>query len=128
MEEDKKSKGHITVGFGTFEQTEMGISDFIRANFKDNRLITMGEIEDGTYFISIENPTSTGRVPATTIRVSKETFIAMISASFIYWSSKKENLGDMLKDCVDSDHIHYTFSDNLSAFDEGLDIEKDDKL
>ena len=55
-QEEKVSIGKVTVGFGTAEQREMGIVDFVQANFKDHRLISISQIEDGSIVTVVENP------------------------------------------------------------------------
>jgi len=48
--------GKITIGYGTSEQKELQIIDFVQAHFKDNRVITISQIEDGSFVSAVENP------------------------------------------------------------------------
>lgn len=111
------SRGKVTVGFGTAEQKEMEIIDFVQAEFKDHRLISISEIEDGSLVTVVENPKSTSRNTQATIWLSKESFIGMLSTAFIYFSAKGEDLGKLMQTAVENNQIDYTFSDNLTALD-----------
>lgn len=111
------SRGKVTVGFGTAEQKEMEIIDFVQAEFRDHRLISISEIEDGSLVTVVENPKSTGRNTQATIWLSKESFIGMLSTAFIYFSAKGEDLGKLMQTAVENNQIDYTFSDNLTALD-----------
>lgn len=111
------SRGKVTVGFGTAEQREMEIIDFVQAEFKDHRLISIIQIEDDSLVAVVENPKSSGRNTQASIWLSKESFIGMLSTAFIYFSAKGEDLGELMKSAVENNEIDYTFSDNLTALD-----------
>lgn len=117
-QEEKVSRGKVTVGFGTTEQREMEIIDFVQAEFKDHRLISISEIEDGSLVTVVENPKSSGRNTQATIWLSKESFVGMLSTAFIYFSAKGQDLGKLMQEAVERNKIDYTFSDNLTALDE----------
>lgn len=109
------SRGKITVGYGTAEQRELEIVDFVQAEFKDHRLISISQIEDGSLVAVVENPASSGRNTQATIWLSKESFVGMLSTAFLYFSAKGEDLGELMKSVVESEDISYTYSDNLTA-------------
>jgi hypothetical protein len=111
------SRGKVTVGYGTVEQREMEITNFVQAGFKDHRVISISEIEDGSIVAVVENPKSTSRNTQATIWLSKESFIGMIATAFIYFSAKGEDLGNLMQSAVEKNEIDYTFSDNLTALD-----------
>ncbi len=46
---DKKKYGHITVGVGTPNEKKLEIINFVQCEFKDERKISVAEIEDGTF-------------------------------------------------------------------------------
>ena len=117
-QEEKVSRGKVTVGFGTAEQREMEIIDFVQAEFKDHRLISISEIEDGSLVTVVENPKSSGRNTQATIWLSKESFVGILSTAFIYFSAKGQDLGKLMQEAVERNKIDYTFSDNLTALDE----------
>mgnify|MGYP007100109641 CR=1 FL=1 len=109
------SRGKITVGYGTAEQRELEIIDFVQAEYKDHRLISVSQIEDGSLVAVVENPKSTGRNTQATIWLSKESFVGMLATAFLYFSAKGEDLGQLMKDVVERDNIDYSYSDNLTA-------------
>jgi hypothetical protein len=107
------SYGKITVGYGTREQRELEVIDYLRASFLDNRLISISTIEDGSIVAVVENPPSTCRASQSSIWLSKESFIGIIGAAFLYFSAKNEDLGKLLKDVTINNDIQYSFSENL---------------
>lgn len=112
------SRGKITVGYGTPEQRELEILDFVQAQFKDNRLVCISKIEDGSMVAVVENPVSSGRNPQASIWLSRESFIGMLSTAFLYFSAKGEDLGELMKNSVEKHDIQYTYSDNLTAIND----------
>lgn len=106
-------RGKITVGYGTAEQRELEILDFVQAEYKDHRLITISKIEDESIVAIVENPKSSGRNTQSTIWISKESFIGMLSTAFLYFSAKGEDLGELMKSVVEKEDINYSYSDNL---------------
>jgi hypothetical protein len=107
------SYGEITVGYGTPEQRELKIVDFVQAKFKDHRLISISQIEDGSLTTVVENPALSGRNSQASIWLSKESFVGMLSTAFLYFSAKGEDLGELMKQVIEKDDITYSYSDNL---------------
>jgi len=112
--------GKITVGYGTKEQRELEIKNFVQANFIDNRLINIAEIEDGSYLIAVENPQSTGRATQVSIWLGKESFIAVLGTAHLYLSAKGEDSGRLLQEVTVNNDIQFSFSDNLKSPIENL--------
>ena len=112
------SRGKITVGYGTAEQRELEIVDFVQAEYKDHRLISISQIEDGSLVAVVENPQSSGRNIQATIWLSKESFVGMLSTAFLYFSAKGEDLSQLMKTVVEKDDIQYSYSDNLTTISE----------
>jgi hypothetical protein len=109
-----KSRGKITVG-EEGQKKQLEIIDFVQAQFKDNRLIAIAGIEDGTLVLSIENPLSTGRSGQTNIWLSKESALGLMSTCFLYFGCKGENIEKLFMDSVaNNDLIDFTCSDNLN--------------
>ena len=106
--------GKITVGYGGIGQKELQIVDFVQAHFKDNRIISVSQIEDGSLVCAVENPPSTGRNTQSTIWLSKESFIGLLSTAMLYFSVKGEDMQKLLEESVEGGKVDYTFSDNLS--------------
>jgi hypothetical protein len=107
--------GKITVGFGTSEQRELRIVDFIQAHFKDNRIISVSQVEDGTLIGAVENPPSTGRNTQSTIWLSKESFIGLLSTAILYFNVKGEDMQKLLEESIQGKEVDYSFSDNLKG-------------
>lgn len=108
-----KNYGKITVGFGTPEQRELKIIEFLKTTFKDNRVISVSLIEDESFACVVENVTSSGRNEQSTIWLSKESMIGLVSTVMIYFNMKGQDIEELLKQSVDGDNIQYTYSDNL---------------
>lgn len=113
----KSKYGKVIAGYGTTEQKELDITEFVRANYADNRVISICAIEGGSYICSVENPESTGRNPQSKMWLSKESLIGLLSTAALYFTMKGENTESLLKDAVGADHIDYVFSDNLKAIE-----------
>ena len=107
--------GKITVGYGTSKQRELQVIDFLQAKFKDNRVISISQIEDGTFVGSVENPPSTGRNTQATIWLSKESLIGLLSTAMLYFNIKGEDLHSLLEQAVTGDDVDYNFSENINA-------------
>jgi hypothetical protein len=107
--------GKVTVGYGTNAQKELEIVDFVQAHFKDNRTISISQIEDGSFVGTVENPLSTGRNPQSSIWLSKESFIGLISTALLYFNIKGEDLENILRESTKGNDVDYSFSDNLDG-------------
>lgn len=113
-QEMPETYGSITVGVGSSEQRELNILDFIQCRFKDSRTVSVCQLEDASYLISVENLPSSGRNPQSNLWLSKESFMAVFGTTMLYWNSKKENIDQALKDVVLNNEITYSYSPNLS--------------
>lgn len=107
--------GKITVGVGTNGQRELQVVDFVQAHFKDNRIISVSQIEDGTFVGVVENPPSTGRNPQASIWLSKESFIGLLSTAMLYFNVKGEDMQKLLEESIQGNEVDYSFSDNLNG-------------
>lgn len=113
MTEDE-SLGCITVGVGTPHKREIQIEAFIQVDFPDHRVISVARLEDGSICTTVENTTSSGRNPQSSIWLSKESFIGMITAANLYLLRNGENVDQLLKDVIGNKDIAYSCSKNLS--------------
>jgi hypothetical protein len=115
----KNKYGEVTIGYGTDKEKKIPIKDFLQSQFKDNRTISVSQLEDESYIVAVENLVSSGREPQSTIRLSEESLVGMVSTLFIYFGSKGMNFEDLLKKSLENnkDKIDYRFSDNLSKWD-----------
>lgn len=110
-----ETNGYGTITVGTPGNTkDLAITDFIRAEYTDYRLISVAGIEDGTTALLIENPESSGRETSQHLRLSKESMIGLISTIMLYYSAKGLDLHAELEAAVALNKIDYSYSDNLS--------------
>lgn len=107
--------GKITVGIGTKDQRELEIVDYVQAHFKDNRIISVSQIEDGSFVGTVENPPSTGRNTQSSIWLSRESFIRLLSTAMLYFNVKGEDMQKLLEESIENNEIDYTFSNNLTS-------------
>lgn len=122
--ETKMNYGKVTVGIGTEYQKDIQITDFIQTSLKDDREITVAELEDGSYTLSVENNPSTGRSNQNMMWLTKESFIGLISTAILYLNLKGEDMNQMLKQAIENDKVNYIFSKNLTQEDELPDREE----
>lgn len=113
--EEKENYGKATIGFGSPEQKELDIIDFIKAEYKDNRLISVCMLEDESYIFSVENPVSSGRSPHQSIRLGKESIIGMLSTMILYFNTKlgENGMQEAIKEASVRNEINYSASTNL---------------
>lgn len=115
MEETKKSYGTVRVaGENHTAPKDIKIADFITCDFADRRSISVSHLEDDTYVLAVENPMSTGRHPQSLMRLSRESFIGLITSSMFYLSAKGEDIKEILQEAVQNNQINYSYSDNLN--------------
>ena len=107
--------GKFTAGYGTSEEKELQIVDFVQANYKDNRIISISHIEDGTFVGAVENPPSTGRITQATIWLTKESFIGLLITAMLYFNAKGEDMQKLIEESITGKEVHYSFSDNLNG-------------
>lgn len=113
------SRGKITVGAKSAEQKEIDILDFVQSVFKDNRVITVAGLEDGSMLISVENPESTGRASHATIWLSEESVLGVLSTCLLYFGCKGEDIESLfLNSLRNKDMVDFTYSDNLKGTSE----------
>lgn len=116
-QKENKSRGKVTVGVGGDAPREVEIKDFIQARYKGNRLITIATLEDESVSVSVENPVSSGRAPQQGLWLSEESFVALLSSAFLYYSCKGQDMGQILMKAVEQnkDTVDFSMSDNLSS-------------
>ena len=107
-----KSNGKITVAFGTAQQHQLEIEEYVKAQFKDKRLFSVCKIEDGSFVVSVENPPETGR-STQQMWLSKESLVGIASAIMLYFTVKGEDIHELIKNSADGQEVPYTFSDNI---------------
>lgn len=122
QEQEKETYGFVTeIDRLTKEKRELEIKSFVRAKFKDHRLMTVSLLEDGNYLLCIENPESTGRSTQQIMKLSKESLVGLFTAITLFFNCSQESMLQMLQDSLDKkDEIMYEISDNLQHFDKEI--------
>lgn len=93
---------------------QLAVIDFVRAQYKDHRVISVASVEDGSFIISVENPESTGRNPSNKMWLSKESLVGLFSTISLLFEAKDMDMRDLLNDTVDPSRlISYELSPNL---------------
>lgn len=113
---ERNKYGKAVVAYGSSEQRELEIIDFVKARFKDNRVITIGHVEGG-YICGVENPPSTGRSAQSTIWLTKESLLGLFSVCTLYFTITGEDMDKIIKESMDGDTIEYSLSDNLKPLE-----------
>lgn len=117
MSENKEHKyGVVTVGAFSKEPRELPILSFIQSHFKDNRLISIMEVEDNGYVIAVENPESSGRGGKQVVWLSEESLVGFIMSCFFMFGAKGKSMDAMMRNSLDNNEIRYSYSDNLKPF------------
>lgn len=113
--EEKKDYGQSTLGYGTPQEHKLDIIEFIKADFIDNRLISVVKLENENFILSIENPESSGRAPKQQMLLSKESTIGLVSTLLLYFNKSvgEEGFQKLLEESVARNEINYAMSDNL---------------
>lgn len=109
--EEGNNYGKIITGDGT----QIAVADYVQATYKDNRVISVSTLEDGSYILVIENPASSGRATSNQMWLSRESVIGLVGTIMLHMEAKGIDLEQLLKAAVNpgSDIIQYSMSDNL---------------
>lgn len=96
-------------------EKEVGIIEYFQMDFIGGRHISVVELEDGNFLLSVENPISSGRNPMQTLVLTRESFIAL-GTVYNFFFSKRFNGGveKMLEELKIGEEFHYSCSPNLS--------------
>ena len=109
QDETPKTYGTLTVGTGGPEQRELTIVNVVRAEYADDRIISIMGIEDGTIIVQVENPSATGRNPQQSMWLSREILIGILCTTHMHLSSTGSDLMQLVKDAVGDETIRYSF-------------------
>jgi hypothetical protein len=108
--------GEATVATGTSFERKIKIISYMQANYKDNRLVSIVELENNEgYMLTVENPPSSGRNTQEKMWLSKESFIGLIGTAMMFYEGRNMNLGEELEKSVSGNDIHYSCSPNVNS-------------
>ena len=109
--EENPQYGFATVGVGGSEERKIKIVEFFQSTFKDNRVISVAELEDEQgYLLSVENPPSTGRSSVQKMWLSKESFIGFITASSMFWELKQVDMKKLVAESIVHNELQFSSS------------------
>lgn len=107
---DKEDYGHATVGYGTPKERKIPIIEYLQAEYTDNRIISVSELENNEGFIiAVENIGSSGR-SSQKMFLSRESFIGMISTIMLFFTKKDVDFDKLLKEAVSKECIDFRTS------------------
>lgn len=105
----------LTVGVGTPEERDILVVDGLKALYAGGRLISVVELEDGSYCISVQNTEDSGRQKETAMWLSKESFLAVLSSCSMFMDFKKFDVLKEMDAMQKGENVIYRF---LSEEDE----------
>jgi hypothetical protein len=106
MNEEEKNYGYADAPDG-----RLRIMEYVKADYTDGREAYVATLEDGTYVISIMNPDGSERMRIDSMRLTKDSLIAVLYAASFFWKHKQSDLMDgMLRASIST-------SDNMQLDD-----------
>lgn len=96
----------------TYENKQIKIIDFIQSSFVGGRTVTVAKLEDGSYGLSVENTASSGRALQSSMRLTEESLLALMSSCMLYFHHNNINLEEKLQSIMPSEELNYTYTKN----------------
>lgn len=84
--EESKNIGEITLGYGSDSARKVVITDMVRCEFADHRLVTVAHTDEDAYLLSVENPQSTGRASQTNMYLTEEAQLLFFILTSYIWN------------------------------------------
>lgn len=109
----QETYGKVIAGAGTDEEKTMDITGYVMMEYKDKRVVKTLSISDGTYYVSVENPIESGRLPITEMRLSKESFIGILATSLSLLAGEGVDMDEELRKAIKSTETGVQCSRNL---------------
>ena len=91
---------------------QLAIVDYIQSAFVGGRIVTVAKLEDNTYVLSVENTVSSGRALQSQMRLTEESFLALISSCMLYFHHNDIDLKEKLQSIMTSEALNYTYTKN----------------
>lgn len=103
--------GTITIGYGSEHERKVKITNMVRCEFSDHRLVTVAKTEEDCYLLSIENPKSSGREPQTSMYLTEGSAVALLSTYMLYLEHNEIDANELFKKYILNDEkLKYEFS------------------
>lgn len=109
--EEKKNIGEVTLGYGDGPLRKIGITDMVRCEFSDHRLVTVAHTEEDAYLLSVENLQSSGRATQTNMYLTEGSAAALFYTYILYLEHNGIDVNELFKKYIlDDQEIKYEFS------------------
>lgn len=109
--EESKNIGEITLGYGSDSARKVVITDMVRCEFADHRLVTVAHTDEDAYLLSVENPQSTGRASQTNMYLTEGSAAALFYTCILYLEHNGIDVNELFKKYIlDDQEIKYEFS------------------
>lgn len=95
-------------GYADAPEGRLRIMEYVKSDYTDGRESYVAKLEDGTYVISIMNPDDSGRKNIESMRLTKDSLVAVLYAAAFFWKHKQSELmeGMMRASISTSDNIN----------------------
>ena len=108
---ESKNIGEITFGFDNESARKVAITDMVRCEFSDHRLVTVAHTEEDAYLLSVENPQSSGRATQTNMYLTEGSAAALFYTYILYMEHNGMDVNELFKKYIlDDKEIKYKFS------------------
>ncbi len=93
-----ESIGTITLGVGTDEARTIELTDIVRCEFKDHRLVSVVRDEENGFLLSVENAGSTGRHPDSKMYLTEGSMIGILLTLHTFLQKTGMNIEEKMKE------------------------------
>lgn len=100
---EDKNLGTVTIGYGSEHERKVKITNLVRCEFSDHRLVTVAKTEEDCYLLAVDNPISSGREPQTSIYLTEGSTVALLSTFMLYLEHNKIDSKELFKNYMLSD-------------------------
>lgn len=108
---EDKNLGTVTIGYGSEHERKVKITNMVRCEFSDHRLVTVAKTEEDCYLLSVENQTDSGRQPKTSMYLTEGSAVALLTTYMLYLNHNGIDADELSKKYMLSDkEIRYKFS------------------
>lgn len=109
--EESKNIGEITLGFDNESARKVVITDMVRCEFEDHRLVTVAHTDEDAYLLSVENPQSSGRATQSNMYLTEGSAVALLYTYILYLEHNGIDANELFKKYrLDDQEVKYEFS------------------
>lgn len=100
----------VTIGYGSEHERKVKITNMVRCEFSDHRLVTIAKTEEDCYLLAVENPISSGREPQTSMYLTEGSAVALLSTFMLYLNHNEIYAEELFKRYIpNGEEIKYEF-------------------